>query len=80
MKATPATILDVMVIEPTVFCITSDSAEFLSKTTDYWHCGDERVLQWNDLALGIDWPPICAPLLAANDTAGRPLAECETYP
>lgn len=62
------------------FCVTSDYAEFLYKTTDYWSPPDERTLLWNDPELGIPWPLTAAPLLAAKDAAGVPLADCETYP
>ena len=56
------------------FCVTSESADFLYKTTDYWHPEHERTLLWNDPALGIDWPVDGAPLVAAKDAAGTPLA------
>ena len=38
------------------FLVTSDSAEFLYKTTDYWVPEDERTIVWNDPDLAIDWP------------------------
>jgi len=38
------------------FLVTSTHAEFLYKTTDYWHPEHEHSLQWNDPDLGIDWP------------------------
>jgi dTDP-4-dehydrorhamnose 3,5-epimerase len=60
------------------FCVTSDSADFLYKTTDYWHAEHERTLLWNDPALGIDWP-VRDPVIAAKDAAGTPLARAETY-
>ena len=60
------------------FCVTSESADFLYKTTDYWHAEHERTLLWNDPALGIAWP-VHAPILAAKDAAGTPLARAETY-
>jgi dTDP-4-dehydrorhamnose 3,5-epimerase len=62
------------------FLVTSESAEFLYKTTDYWFPEHERTLLWNDPALGIAWPLIGAPTLAAKDVAGRPLAQADTYP
>ena len=62
------------------FCVTSASADFLYKTTDYWHAEHERTLLWNDPALGIAWPLDGAPALAAKDAAGLPLAAAETYP
>ena len=62
------------------FCVISDYAEFLYKTTDYWHPEHERSLLWNDRTLNIPWPLADAPLLAAKDQAGKPLTEAETYP
>src|SRR5438270_63286 len=38
------------------FLVVSEEAEFLYKTTDYWHPEHERTLLWNDPALAIDWP------------------------
>lgn len=61
------------------FCVTSDSAEFLYKTTDYWSPPHERTLLWNDPQLAIPWPLTAEPLLAGKDAAGRPLAEAETF-
>ena len=55
------------------FLVTSDTAEFLYKTTDYYHPEFERSLLWNDPHLGIEWPLHvldAAPLLAAKDVAG----------
>ena len=60
------------------FCVTSDSADFLYKTTDYWHAEHERTLLWNDPALRIAWP-VRAPVLAAKDAAGTPFVRAETY-
>ncbi|KAF0163381.1 MAG: rfbC [Rhodocyclaceae bacterium] len=61
------------------FCVTSDSAEFLYKTTDYWSPAHERTLLWNDPQLAIPWPLTGEPLLAAKDVAGRPFGEAETF-
>ena len=38
------------------FLVTSDHAEFVYKTTDYYAPTFERSLRWNDPALGIEWP------------------------
>lgn len=62
------------------FVVTSESAEFLYKTTDYYAPEHERSLLWNDPALGIPWPLQGAPLLKANDASGTPLASAETFP
>jgi dTDP-4-dehydrorhamnose 3,5-epimerase len=54
------------------FLVTSESAEFLYKTTDYYHPEFERSLLWNDPAIGIEWPLHllgAEPLLAAKDQA-----------
>jgi len=62
------------------FVVTSESAEFLYKTTDYYAPEHERSLLWNDPALGIPWPLQGAPLLKPNDANGAPLASAETFP
>lgn len=61
------------------FVVTSDDAEFLYKTTDYWAPEFERSLLWNDPALGIIWPITGEPTIAAKDAAGLPLAQCEVF-
>jgi dTDP-4-dehydrorhamnose 3,5-epimerase len=61
------------------FCVTSDSAEFLYKTTDYWFPEHERSLLWSDPALGIEWPLEGEPVVAAKDAAGRLLVDAETF-
>ena len=61
------------------FLVTSESAEFLYKTTDYWYPAHERSLLWNDPELGIDWPIDFAPQLAAKDVAGLPLAQAPCF-
>ena len=64
------------------FYVTSESAEFLYKCTDYYSPGeDERILLWNDPQLGIQWPipEGGAPLLSARDARGTPFAQADTY-
>ncbi|MBF0140903.1 MAG: dTDP-4-dehydrorhamnose 3,5-epimerase [Magnetococcales bacterium] len=61
------------------FCVTSESAEFLYKATDYWFPEFECTLLWNDPHLNIDWPLTESPELAAKDANGVLLAECEVY-
>ncbi len=62
------------------FVVTSDTAEFLYKATDYWAPEFERAISWNDPAIGIDWPFDGEPLLSGKDMAGKPLLEAEVYP
>ncbi|QJD92102.1 dTDP-4-dehydrorhamnose 3,5-epimerase [Duganella dendranthematis] len=62
------------------FVVTSDSAEFLYKTTDYWAPEHERAILWNDPAIGIDWPALeAAPLLSGKDQAASLLANAEVF-
>jgi dTDP-4-dehydrorhamnose 3,5-epimerase len=61
------------------FLVTSDSAEFLYKTTDYYAPQYERSLLWNDPALGIEWPLQQEHLLSVKDKAGIPLASAEVF-
>jgi len=61
------------------FVVTSDHAEFLYKTTDYYAPEHERSLLWNDPALAIDWPVGGTPLLKPKDAHGTPLADAETF-
>lgn len=52
------------------FLVTSDSADFLYKTTDYYAPKAEGCVLWSDPALGIEWPDVgTTPLLAAKDAA-----------
>lgn len=61
------------------FVVVSDAAEFVYKTTDFWHPEHERTLLWNDPALAIGWPVEGEPIVAAKDAAGLPLSRAETY-
>jgi dTDP-4-dehydrorhamnose 3,5-epimerase len=57
------------------FLVLSEDAEFLYKTTDYWHPEHERCIRWDDPDLAIDWPlGGAAPKLSAKDAAGRSFA------
>lgn len=61
------------------FLVTSDSADCLYKTTDYWAPEHERSILWNDPALAIDWPLAGAPMLSAKDSMGRLLADADVF-
>ena len=61
------------------FLVTSDSADFLYKTTDYYAPEHERCIAWNDPAIGIDWPLESAPQLSGKDMQGRCLADVEVF-
>jgi dTDP-4-dehydrorhamnose 3,5-epimerase len=61
------------------FVVTSESAEFLYKTTDYWAPEYERCIVWNDPAIGIQWPIDALPVLSGKDQQGLRLAEAEVF-
>lgn len=57
------------------FLVTSESADFLYKTTGYYAPSHERSIAWNDPAIGVAWPLEGPPELSAKDAAGTPLSE-----
>jgi dTDP-4-dehydrorhamnose 3,5-epimerase len=61
------------------FVVTSDSADFLYKTTDYYAPEHERCIAWNDPAIAIQWPLAGEPQLSAKDSAGVTLAVAEVF-
>ena len=62
------------------FLVTSDSADFLYKTTQYYAPQAERCVRWDDPAIGIAWPELGhAPVLSAKDAAAPRLADAPTF-
>jgi dTDP-4-dehydrorhamnose 3,5-epimerase len=61
------------------FLVTSESAEFLYKITDYWAPEHERCILWNDPAIGIVWPIEGRPALSAKDQEGQLLRDAEVF-
>ena len=61
------------------FVVLSDTAEFLYKTTDYWHPEHERSLVWDDETIGINWPIDFSPLIAVKDAQGSKWNDAEKY-
>ncbi|GCB06410.1 dTDP-4-dehydrorhamnose 3,5-epimerase [Ralstonia sp. SET104] len=61
------------------FVVTSEYAEFLYKTTDYWYPEHERSLLWNDGQVGIVWPIQGEPILAAKDAAAKTMEDAEMF-
>ena len=49
------------------FCVTSETALFSYKCTDYYNASSEGGILWNDPDLGIEWP-IEKPILSAKDS------------
>jgi dTDP-4-dehydrorhamnose 3,5-epimerase len=53
------------------FLVLSNEAEFLYKTTEYWHAVSEKCIVWNDPTLNIKWPDVgLAPILNPKDSIG----------
>ena len=66
------------------FLVVSDHAEFLYKTTDYWHPEFEQSVRWDDPDLNIDWPlpndklsEKLQPSLAKKDSMAKSWREIE---
>lgn len=62
------------------FCVTSDHAEFLYLTTDFWAPEYERCIAWNDPDLAIAWPLAAEPAVSAKDQAGVRFRDAELFP
>ncbi len=56
------------------FLVTSESADFLYKTTDYYAPAAERGLRWDDPEVGIAWP-LQQVQLSTKDAAAASFAE-----
>ena len=61
--------------------VTSESADFLYKCTDFYSPQHERTLAWDDPTLNIRWPlPAgAAPKLSAKDARGTSFAAIEKF-
>ncbi len=61
--------------------VLSETAEFLYKTTDYWHAASEKCIVWNDSNLNIQWPNIgMEPILNSKDAAGKSFIGAQYFP
>jgi dTDP-4-dehydrorhamnose 3,5-epimerase len=61
------------------FLVTTERAEFLYKTTEYYAPEHERSVRWDDPSLGISWPITdMNPVLATKDAAA-PLLEAAAW-
>ncbi len=61
------------------FLVTSDCAEFLYKTTDYYAPEHERAIRWNDDFLKVEWP-IAEPILSQKDAAAPSFEQAIYFP
>lgn len=62
------------------YLVTSEAAESVYKTTDYWYPENERVLLWDDPEICISWPSISSEIIiSAKDQAGKRLSQSDVY-
>jgi dTDP-4-dehydrorhamnose 3,5-epimerase len=62
------------------FLVTSESADVLYKTTDYYAPQSEACVRWSDPAVAIAWPDLgMPPTLAAKDAAAPTLARASIF-
>ena len=63
------------------FLVLSETADFLYKTTDYYHPEAERSILWNDADIGIEWPlpPGQEPRLSGKDSVASRLSDADVY-
>ena len=62
------------------FLVTSDSADFLYKTTDYYAPSAEGCIRWNDPTRAIAWPEVgMTPAVSAKDSQGSDFDAALTF-
>ena len=63
------------------FYVTSESAEFVYRCTDYYNPSAEHSVRWDDPDLAIEWPLVNGdqPLLAAKDAQGVWFKDAVTF-
>ncbi|MEC8493323.1 MAG: dTDP-4-dehydrorhamnose 3,5-epimerase, partial [Planctomycetota bacterium] len=63
------------------FYVTSPTAEFVYKCTDYYAPENEQTLAWDDPTVGVEWPLVNGepPRLSAKDAAGVSLADARSF-
>ncbi|TRX57409.1 dTDP-4-dehydrorhamnose 3,5-epimerase [Thalassomonas sp. M1454] len=63
------------------FYVTSETAEFVYKCTDYYAPEHERSLAWDDPDIGIEWPLVdgALPDLSAKDAVGDSFKTADTF-
>ncbi len=63
------------------FYVLSDHAEFVYKCTDYYAPQHERVIRFDDLDIGIDWPliPGDEPSMSEKDLGGMAFKDVDHF-
>ncbi|MBB1428463.1 MULTISPECIES: dTDP-4-dehydrorhamnose 3,5-epimerase [unclassified Shewanella] len=59
------------------FYVTSESAEFVYKCTDYYNPKSEHSIIWNDPDIGIIWPLVHQPILSEKDKSATRMKDQE---
>lgn len=61
------------------FLVLSDTAEFVYKTTNYYHPQSDRGVIWNDKDIGIKWPKFSEIILSGKDKLHPTLNDAEYF-
>ena len=61
------------------FVVTSETADFLYKTTNYYASEYERCIAWNDPVIGIEWKITTELKLSIKDQQGKRFLEAEKF-
>jgi dTDP-4-dehydrorhamnose 3,5-epimerase len=62
------------------FLVLSETADFLYKTTDFYHPESERCIRFDDPELGIEWPELPVEFaLSEKDQAGSAFTSADVY-
>jgi dTDP-4-dehydrorhamnose 3,5-epimerase len=61
------------------FIVTSESADFVYKTTNYYSPEHQKCIAWDDPNLDIHWPENLMPILSSKDLKGTRLTVSEIF-
>jgi dTDP-4-dehydrorhamnose 3,5-epimerase len=61
------------------FCVLSDNADVLYKTTDFYAPECDRAVRWNDPGIGVEWPIVGDPLVSQKDESAPLLADADLF-
>lgn len=62
------------------FVVLSETADFLYKTTDYYHPASERCIRFDDPELAIEWPELPVEFaLSEKDQAGSAFSTADMF-
>jgi dTDP-4-dehydrorhamnose 3,5-epimerase len=62
------------------FLTLSKTADYLYKTTNFYHRESERCILWNDPTLNIEWPMNIEIRLSSKDLVGTTLTSGDLFP